>query len=132
MNQPSSMGKMILIVDDDDISTLLVKSFLERQGYTAISADCGEKALSICDNIVPDLILMDAMMPEMDGFECTQRLKQRFPDRDLCILMVSGLEDSGTQDKVAAVGACGLVQKPINWSVLQQAISQQLKSDSGV
>ncbi|MGK7906396.1 MAG: PleD family two-component system response regulator [Synechococcus sp.] len=126
MNLLSAMGKMILIVDDDDISTLLVKSFLERQGYMAISANCGEKALTICDNIVPDLILMDAMMPEMDGFECTQRLKQRFPDRDLRILMVSGLEDADTQDKVSEVGACGHIQKPINWTVLQQAVSQQL------
>ena len=123
---------MILVVDDDDMMTLLVKRFLERQGYTTISASSAEQALSICNYSVPDLILMDAMMPEMDGFECTQLLKQRFPERDLRILIFSGLEDACTQDKVSAVGANGLVQKPINWTVLQQAVSQQLQSDSSV
>ncbi|MBT6150410.1 MAG: response regulator, partial [Chloroflexi bacterium] len=69
------MNKSILIVDDDIDTLQLVGTMLEQKGYEIIAANNGEKALQITENKIPDLIILDIMMPGIDGYEVTRRLR---------------------------------------------------------
>ncbi|MBW1717537.1 MAG: response regulator, partial [Deltaproteobacteria bacterium] len=70
------MKKRILIVDDELSILKFLRSNLENRGYTAISATNGEEALHIIERELPDLIILDVMMPKMDGFEVCRQLRE--------------------------------------------------------
>ena len=114
----------ILVVDDDEILSLILTRFLTNQGYSVITSDCATEALHSCKTLVPDLILMDAVMPDMNGFECTKELKHRFPDSKVPIYIVTGLEENEIEEKVASAGATGFIHKPIDWSQLQALLTK--------
>ena len=73
----------ILIVDDEPVSLKLLVSFLERQGFSTTVATGGEEALTLLAQNVPDIILLDIMMPMMDGFEVCQALKENLVTADI-------------------------------------------------
>ena len=74
--QPAQSGT-ILIVDDTSDNLLVLFSYLEEQGFKVLLAEDGETALKIAQSKAPDLILLDVLMPEMDGFETCRRLKAK-------------------------------------------------------
>jgi CheY-like chemotaxis protein/nitrogen-specific signal transduction histidine kinase len=117
---------LILIVDDDEVVRQILCQKVEADGYQVRTARNGEEAIFIYQEIQPDLILMDGVMPGMDGFECCARLKQ-LPDGDLTpVLMITGLEDSASLDRAYAVGAADYITKPIHWGVLRQRVKHIL------
>ena len=69
------MDKKILIVDDDIDTLQLVGTMLERQGFKILAANNGEKAITLAQGEIPDLIILDVRMPGMDGYEVTRRLR---------------------------------------------------------
>ena len=81
------MPEKILIVDDELDTLRLVGMMLESKGYQIITAGDGEKALLTAENEQPDLILLDIMMPGIDGFEVTRQLRQRRATQDIPIIM---------------------------------------------
>jgi signal transduction histidine kinase len=104
----------ILVVDDDQRNVRLMESILKASGYSVLKAGDGEEALRLVESHAPDLILLDAMMPRMSGFELCQRLKGRYETRLLPIIMVTAL--NALEDKVQAleIGADDFLSKPIN------------------
>ena len=116
------MSSLIAIVDDDSTLRTIVKGILDARGYQVVEADSGATCLKLCDTICPDLILLDALMPVMDGFECCRELRSRFTKEELPIVMVTGLEDASTASEVIAAGANEYVAKPIQWPKLFAAI----------
>ncbi|MEL7086076.1 MAG: response regulator [Cyanobacteria bacterium P01_A01_bin.3] len=116
------MSSLIAIVDDDSTLRTIVKGILEARGYQVFEADSAAACLNLCNTICPDLILLDALMPEMDGFECCRKLRSRFTKDELPIVMVTGLEDASTASKVMTAGANEYVAKPIQWPKLFAAI----------
>jgi len=104
----------ILVVDDDQRNVRLMESILRTQGYEIIKAYNGEEAQQQVDAAVPDLILLDVMMPKMSGFELCEKLKGRHETRLLPIVMVTAL--NALEDKVQAleIGADDFLSKPIN------------------
>ncbi len=117
---------LILIVDDDDlVRSLLCEKILE-DGYQIVTASNGEEALIIYQEIQPDVVLMDGIMPAMDGFECCEQLQQ-LPGGDLTpVLMITGLDDNSSLDRAYAVGAADYITKPIHWAVLRQRVKRLL------
>ncbi|TMV40737.1 response regulator, partial [Thioclava sp. BHET1] len=103
----------VLIVDDSPEALGFLTDALEREGLTALVATSGEAALKLLGQITPDLILMDAMMPGMDGFETTRRLKTRVGAENLPVIFMTGLSE--TEHVVAGLAAGGVdyVTKPI-------------------
>jgi CheY-like chemotaxis protein len=81
--------KLILVVDDEADITLILRRILFKKGYTVKEAQSGEECLEILDKVRPDLIFMDIMMPGLDGWETTRRLKQNPKTRDIPISMLS-------------------------------------------
>jgi len=118
---------VILVVDDDRTTRLSLRNALELEGYTVIEAENGIQALSICDHLQPDLVLLDVVMPVMDGFATCAKLLVLFGDR-LPVLMLTVLDDDQYVDQAFAAGATDFITKPIHWAVLRNRVRRLLRS----
>jgi len=118
--QPGSYS--ILVADDDRFTRLMLQAALEEEGYQVVEACDGKECLKVYKRTQPDLVLMDAMMPEMDGFECCQQLLALPGSQHIPILMITGLDDRESVDRAFTVGATDYVTKPIHWPVLRQRV----------
>ncbi|MGQ9427101.1 EAL domain-containing protein [Gilvimarinus sp. F26214L] len=118
----------ILVVDDDQSSRMIMRGVLERDGYRVSQASDGQEALDYCRSSMPDLILMDALMPIMDGFTACENILALRADTHPTILMITALQDEGTLERAFAAGAADFIHKPINITVLRQRVSQVLRA----
>jgi len=117
---------LILIVDDDMFMRKILVRYLERENYHVLEAADGLEALQIYQDRQPDIILLDAMMPVLDGFECCARIQQ-LPNGDHTpVLIITALEDRESVDRAYEVGASDYVTKPIHWAVLRQRVRRLL------
>lgn len=135
-NQPP----LILIIEDDRTTRLLLRRAMEKEGYRVAEASDGEQGLVNYTRLKPDIVLLDAMMPVMDGFTCCRHL-QAFGGGELpedtikgnsnyCdlsfartpVLMITSLDDPESVDRAFEVGASDFVTKPIHWAVLRQRV----------
>lgn len=116
----------ILLVDDEKNLRFMLGAALEYEGYQVQEAISGEHCLTICQQHLPDLILLDALMPILDGFTCCVELRKQFGDRCPPILMITALADSQSVDRAFAAGAIDFVTKPIHWSILRQRVQRIL------
>ena len=123
------MSSLIAIVDDDSTLRSIIKGILEVRGYQVVEADSTAKCLNLCNTIRPDLVLLDALMPEVDGFACCRELRSRFTKEELPIVMVTGLEDASTVSEVMGAGANKYLAKPIQWPKLFAAIGELLPTN---
>ncbi|MBD1909741.1 PleD family two-component system response regulator [Leptolyngbya sp. FACHB-16] len=118
---------MVLLIDDEPFMRMQVRRFLEKEGYQIVEATNGQEGIDACKRLHPDLILLDAMMPIMDGFECCNQL-QALPASDHTpVLMITGLEDQFSVDKAFAVGAIDYITKPFHWAVLRQRVHRLIQ-----
>ncbi len=124
----SNILPTILLVDDDTSIRITVKTVLEIRGYEVIEADSGEACLNICQQQTPDLILMDAVMPGMDGFSCCAKLKKILGYQSPPILMMTVLDDKDSVYRSFDVGITEYVLKPINWDNLTRTIQRLLQN----
>ncbi len=123
----ASEPPLILIVDDDMFMRKILVRYLERENYRVVEAADGLEALKLYQEYQPDMILLDAMMPVLDGFECCSRL-QKLPHGDHTpILIITALEDRESVDRAYEVGASDYVTKPIHWAVLRQRVRRLLE-----
>lgn len=113
---------VVLVVDDDSAMRLVMRHAMEHCGYLVVEAANGLEAIRACVRQNPDLVLMDAIMPDMDGFRATAELKSMRDFADTPILMVTALEDEESVEQAFAAGACDYINKPINWAVLKQRV----------
>jgi PAS domain S-box-containing protein len=120
------MAGLILIVDDETSVRSHLRSLLENTGYTVAEAETGEIALSLYSQLHPDLLLIDATMPEMDGFEFCQRLKLLPNSNQTPVLIMTDDHDQDAIEQAFAVGATDYVHKPIQWSVLGRRVQRLL------
>ncbi len=102
----------ILVVDDDKNMRMLFKALLEREKYTVFTAENGEDALRVMDEEYIDLVILDIMMPKMDGYEFTRTLRE--VDNNLPILMVSAKQLPEDKHKGFLVGTDDYITKPID------------------
>lgn len=125
MNDNLDQLPSILIADDDRSTRSLLRLILKKDGYRVIEVENGAECLTAWQQHQPDMILLDAMMPVMDGFICCQQihLKSQIP-----ILMITGLNDKASVDRAFAVGATDYITKPIHPPVLRQRLSRMLKT----
>src|SRR5215472_14786831 len=110
---------IILVADDDPTTRLMLNQILIEEGYQVFVASDGVEALHQIDQTHPNLVLLDALMPELDGFEVCLEL-QHWPEaKRPLVLMITGLDDRQSVDRAFAVGAVDFVTKPIHWAVLR-------------
>lgn len=117
-----------LVVDDDAVTRLMLCRFLEKLGYQAVAAGNGQESLERVEEEMPDVVLMDAKMPVMDGFDATIELRKRPDARHIPIIMITGLNDDESVDRAFEVGATDFITKPIHWAILRNRMSYLLKA----
>ena len=117
MNTPVHNDTVLLVDDEPDSLKVLAKA-LEAADISILVATSGEAALEILGHIVPDLILMDAVMPGMDGFETTARIKKRPELTNIPVIFMTGLTESAHVVEAFEVGGIDYVRKPVNLSEL--------------
>jgi excisionase family DNA binding protein len=114
-------GPTVLIVDDDERLREYVRANLELEGYNVREAGSADEGLSVLDEESPDLILLDVMMPEVDGWEMLRRVQERHGVGTIPVVMFSGKVDERSPGEAAERGASGFIGKPFD---PQQLIEQ--------
>jgi CheY-like chemotaxis protein len=122
--------KAVLVVDDDPKSLKLVAVKLAQDGYRVITAQSGRDALETIKRERPGLVLLDIMMPDMDGIETLQRIKALDPQ--IPVAMVTALWDKQEAKKAQEAGAYEYITKPIDTNYLKQAVLTKLFPDEDV
>jgi DNA-binding NtrC family response regulator len=105
-------GPQILLVDDNPTNLQVLYQTLEGNGYRLLAARGGKAAIAIAERAVPDLVLLDVMMPDMDGFETCARLKGDARTRDSAIIFLSALTEPGEKVRGLGLGAVDFINKP--------------------
>jgi diguanylate cyclase (GGDEF)-like protein len=108
----------VLVVDDDDTNLVICRGCLERAGYEVREAKNGRAAIARVKESPPDVIIMDVMMPDMDGLECTRELKADLDTRDIPIIMASALNEGGDILAGLEAGADEYLTKPVRTTEL--------------
>ena len=123
------MNERILVVDDTPANIQTVAAILKGKGYQLSVATNGKQALDALTKIRPDLILLDVMMPELDGFETCQRIKSSEAWRDIPIIFLTAKTDTADIVKGFEMGAVDYVGKPFNAHELLARVSTHLTVD---
>ncbi|MEO0685560.1 MAG: response regulator, partial [Cyanobacteria bacterium J06649_11] len=122
------MTNLILVVDDDELTRMQLRELLKSAGYWVAEASNGEEALAAYIQLQPEMVLLDALMPEMDGFSCCERLRQIPGGKDVPILMVTALYEQNSVEKAFNAGATDYITKPVQWLVLRQRVLRLLEA----
>jgi diguanylate cyclase (GGDEF)-like protein len=123
----------ILLVDDDLVVRAKIGEALSLDGFDLILAENGNAGIAAYLEHHPDIVLVDGVMPDLDGFEFCEKLKELESNRLTPILMITSLDDDDSVEKAFAAGANDYITKPVNLSILRQRVknmvqqSQQLK-----
>lgn len=112
---------LILVVDDDEIICLLLRQFLEGEGYEVEVAENGQKALDKISRISYDLIILDIAMPGIDGPDVCENIRTSVANPPP-VLMITAFDNEETVDRSFQAGAVDYIRKPIRWSVLKNRI----------
>ncbi|MCX5964787.1 MAG: response regulator [Cyanobacteria bacterium] len=116
----------ILVVDDTPANVRILTDTLMHHGYEICSAMSGERALEIVKNFVPDLILLDVMMPEMDGYTLCQQLKERAETHDIPVMFLSAIDTQNDKIKAFQVGGVDYITKPFHLEEVIARVGQQI------
>jgi CheY-like chemotaxis protein len=118
------MSKKVLVVDDDPVVRLLVNEFLSSQGYEVLTVESGTECMNAVTDKKPDVVVLDLLMPEMNGIEVLKRLRDNPNTASLPIVMMSS--DFDTRDITSSynLSADGYVQKPFGMRDILSAVKE--------
>ena len=118
----------VLVVDDDNVVRLLLRTQLQKAGFRVLCAADGEQALSIFEQAHPDVVLLDVMMPGLDGFAVCEAIRRNPAGANTPIVMMTGLEDLASIHRAYQAGATDFATKPVNCPVLIQRLRYMLRA----
>lgn len=121
---------LVVVADDDRGARHVIKSALQQSGFGIIEAKNGREALSAFDTYHPDLLILDVIMPEMDGFEACRRIRSRPDGIDVPIMIITGLDDFEAIDQSFDAGATDFFSKPIKKRVLSERVRYMLRASA--
>ena len=117
----------ILYVEDNFENRILVRRVLEAEGYQMIEATSAKEALKKIQDDIPDLILMDINMPEMDGYTLTAKIKENKSFENVPVIAMTANVMRGDKERSLEAGCDGYIQKPIDIDILPEQVERYLK-----
>ncbi|MEP6990437.1 MAG: response regulator [bacterium] len=127
MTERKVVTPTVLVVDDDASNRLLIEVMLAPEGYRTLSASSGDEALAMTAAHLPDLVLLDVMMPGMDGYQVAGRIKADPATRHIPIVMLTALSDRNSIMHGLSAGAVGYITKPVNRAELTARVRDTLR-----
>lgn len=121
------MAKKILVVDDDRLVLIAIQELLSSLGFSVVTSSCGFDALEKIAQEKFDLVILDVIMPEMDGFEVCQRIRQSESSTDIPVLMLTAKSGEEDKERGMEVGANLYLPKPISPKRLIALVEEALK-----
>jgi diguanylate cyclase (GGDEF)-like protein len=112
---------VVVLADDDPSIRLMVRHVLESEDFDIVEASDGLEAIKAVEKHHPALILLDAVMPGIDGFTTCQQIKEK-GHTDIPVMMITGLDDDASVERAYEVGAIDFITKPIKWAVLKHRV----------
>jgi diguanylate cyclase (GGDEF)-like protein len=125
---PATQSELVLLVDDDPVARLLTTSILTQHGLTVVEAGGGTEALQSIAQRMPDCILLDALMPGMDGFAACEALRRMPGGAQVPVLMLTGLDDEESIARAYEAGATDFFVKSNQWTLLAQRTRYLLRA----
>jgi diguanylate cyclase (GGDEF)-like protein len=119
----------VLVVDDDRSTRSTLRYTLQRDGFRVEEAADGAQALAMLKRFQPDVILMDAVMPVMDGFTACARMQELPGGSAIPVLMITALQDNSSVERAFAAGASDYIPKPIHYAVLSQRVRRIIEGN---
>jgi PleD family two-component response regulator len=118
----------VLLVDDDEVNLLLTAMALRERGFRITESSGGEHALKLLADWAPDIIVLDAMMPGLDGFATCRRLRATPGYENVPVLMLTGLDDDASIARAYQAGATDFFVKASQWSLLAGRLQYLLRA----
>ena len=118
----------VLLVDDDEVTLLLTSIALRERGFAVTEATSGERALRLLGDWLPDVVVLDAVMPGLDGFATCQELRNMPGHESIPVLMLTGLDDDASITRAYEAGATDFFVKSTQWSLLAGRLRYLLRS----
>lgn len=129
MKSAAAQKKELVLVIDDDVSIRdLARHVLTAQGFLMISADNGTQGLQLFQERKPDIVMLDVMMPEQNGFDVCTALRRLPEGKHTPVLMITSLDDVESIDRAYQAGATDFVTKPFNWPLLCHRLRYMLRA----
>jgi len=123
---------LVMVVDDDHAVRLLARETLEHSGFVVRDAGSGEEALQAFEESSPDIVLLDVVMPGIDGFTVCSAIRHTASGHDTPVLMMTGLDDLESINCAYEAGATDFITKPINWHILRYRVSYMLRASGAM
>ena len=121
-------GLTALIVDDEAVNRIVLGAMLREQGFIVIEAENGRNACDVCRQAAPDIVFMDIMMPEMDGYEATRSIKNLLTPRFVPVIFLTAISDDHQLRRCIEVGGDDFLTKPYSRTLLRAKIDAALRS----
>jgi CheY-like chemotaxis protein len=123
------MPHRILVVDDNDMNLMLLSKILEMDGYKVTTALNGREAIQAAEAEMPDLAILDVMMPDMDGYELCRKLRQPPFDPKIPIVMLTAMSGEKDRQQALDAGANDVWNKPFDMDLFKRRIVQLIKKE---
>ncbi len=120
-------GERIVLVEDNVMNRRLAQFLLKSQGYTVYEATNGKEALELVKAHLPDLVLMDLQLPELDGFTTTRMLKQDATTKDIPVVALTAYAMKGDAERALEAGCDGYIAKPIDKKEFLEMVASYLE-----
>ena len=124
--EPQRVRPLVLLVDDEKVSLKILSDLLKDDVDIALAKN-GIQALDKISQVKPDLILMDVLMPGIDGFEVTKKLRANKATESIPVIFITGLNSAGEEERGLNLGAQDYIHKPFSPEVVKARVDTQLK-----
>ena len=127
---PVLVRPLVLVTDDHADTRLLFRTILAMRGYSVIEAEDGEEAVRLAKSEIPDLILMDGVLPQLNGLEATRQIRELSTGRSTPIVFVCGRAEPKYRDMARDAGCDDFLLKPLNFELLNTVLEKHLGKHS--
>ena len=123
----ASTPKRVLVCDDDPVILRLLQVNLELEGYDVVTGRNGEEAVSLAAETTPDLVILDIMMPRLDGYQACEQIKSNDATRDILVIFLSAKAQQSDIDKGKEFGVSAYLTKPFDPNELLSVVDRLLR-----